>query len=677
MMQEVTSCQIALEDLQESPEGEFWREEIEQAIGENHFKILLHPYLSHYLAEPSQVLLDQGHADLLPPLESASADPGSEVQALLEALKATAGLKSRSVIAGVDIGGTFVKIQFYQLEEGEEGESRLSSWDPGIRMLTAAPSSRPDEDPLVNLSSFLDRLGDRIQAEIKALHLPEVDAVGVSWPGPVRRQRVQGTSGLLAQLGFSRDIPRNDIGLIMKMDIVGGLASRIFGAKDGVRRTVTLINDGNAHALGILAEAYVGRRLRSGGDAELGVVLKAGTGTAGALILNGLPAPGLMEFGKLVANLAYECVSTPQYPKGVANEVCSKKTLPALMQDRLKHLEKLEPPVESVEVGRLAEVSQALQDESLEQAREVLSDLIWDSGKIAVAALLGKIDPELDVVALEELNSRWSADSHQALREKVIQNLALGCTGDEDGVAAFRERIRAYGEQRLLLLLDAGSNARKLISQLFEESNGDDQQVKETLAKLNDTAKAAKESIRKLGSYIGDLLALLYYTHRMRYAVLGGGVLAQTTGLIAREAAIERLNKYNEINAWSVDLAGNLGVRFLDGEDSPASTSKHDPGTLGAALAGGLELLRQKRLEGLKRVIEMVHRLELMKTLEITETEVKAQDAPVLSLQGFALDAGAVRRHLDQASPRLGLVRTLTNDQDKNRKYTYTRWLAG
>lgn len=72
----------------------------------------------------------------------------------------------------------------------------------------------------------------------------------------------------------------------------------------------------------------------------------------------------------------------------------------------------------------------------------------------------------------------------------------------------------------------------------------------------------------------------------------------------------------------------------------------------------------------------MVHRLELMDTLKVSKSEVKElRQGSVVNLQEHALDAGRVRHHLDQAAPRLGLVRTLTVDSED--KYTYTRWLAG
>jgi hypothetical protein len=681
MMQEVTSCQVALEDLKESEEGKFWFDHIQAENNQNHYEILFHSYLSHYLAEPRQVLLDQGHVDLLPTIEAHSADPGSEVHALLQALKKTGGKESGAIILGIDVGGTFVKMRFYQVEEGKGGESRLKSLGRDVRMLTASSVPLEEKKPQVNLDRFLDRLSERIQLEIESLGLQEVHAVGVSWPGPVRRQRIQGTSGILKKLlGLSLDIAENDIGTIMRMDIVGGLAKRLFAKNDGPRCAVTLINDGNAHALGVLAEAYIGRRLKSGRDAELGVVVKAGTGTAGAVILNGLPASGLMEFGKLVVNLAYWPVDSPQFPQGVARDYCSRQTLPSLMGIRLKHLEGMKPPIESIEVGRLAELAQAIERGDEGEVRKVLRQLIWDSGKIAVAGLLVRIDPELDVVALEELSSRWGEKSHLRLQLKVTQYLALSYVSDEEGIKVFRERIQAYGEHRLLQIVNAQTNDRRFLRQLWKDRNSADLELRKNLPELENTAKTAFESTRSLGRYIGDLLSLLFHTHQMKYAVLGGGVLSGTTGRLAREAAIERLNKYNEIDAKPAELAGNLGVRFLDGQDPVAPAAEHDPGTLGAALAGALELLRQKRLEGLKRIIQMVHRLELMKTIEISDTEVKAQDVqPLLSPEAHALDAEIVRHHLDQAAPRLGLVRTLTEDRDKGkgRKYTYTRWLAG
>jgi hypothetical protein len=677
MMQEVTSCQVALEDLGESEPGRFWRDVIKAAIGENHFKILFHKYLSDYLAEPSQVLLEQGHVDLLPPLEAPSADPGSEVQALLQAIEAEGVRKPESVVLGVDIGGTFVKMRFYRLSKDlslHREASRLSPLGNNFRILTKATVK--GVSPLDN---FVQRLYERIREEVRLLGLRRVDAVGVSWPGPVRRQRVQGTSGILENLGFSRDIPGNDIAKIMEIDLARRLATLDFGTAQGAGQTVTVLNDGDAHALGTLAEAFLGRQLTSGDAAQLGVVVKAGTGTAGALIRNGLPASGLMEFGKLVVDLGYLPGEAPKFPRGVASSYCSSRTLPQLMRDRLPYLNHLDPPIESIEVGRLAEVALALDTGDQTKAQGVLRRLVWDAGKIAVAGFLRTIDPELDVVTLEELSRNWLKDTHPTLRKRVTRYLALGGADAQESQKQFRHRMRSYGTQRLLLLLNLEDIAANTLWKMFRRK---DSASKEALTMLRQTADTACQAIDDLGIYVGDLLALLYFTHRMDYAVLGGGVLSHTSGLLARKAAVQRINKYNEIAAQAEDLAGNLSIRFRAGEPSsqlstgPERASEHDPGTLGAALAGILELLRQKRLDGLKHVIEMVHRLELMDTLEITPIEVKElRKGSSVNLQAYALDMGRVRLHLDQAALRLGLVRTLTDDEGG--KYTYTRWLAG
>jgi hypothetical protein len=683
MMKEVTTCQVALKDLEESAAGSFWKILIEDEIKTNHFEILLYNYLSDYLAEPRQVLLVQGLLDLLPPLEQPSPDPGSESLALLQAVKA-AGDRDPPVILGVDIGGSFIKMRFFQLEGVSTSGSNASHLKPigsDFRVLTTSDGDTADE----KLASFVSRIGDRIRAEALELKLsPVADAIGVTWPGPVRRQRVQGTSGILAKLGFSRNIPENDIHKIMEMDLAKRLEGCIFG-EGADARTVTLINDGNSHALGILADAFLGRWLKSSGDEELGVVVKAGTGTAGAVIRNGLPGPGLMEFGKLLTNLAYQCVAAPQFPKGVASEYCSSRTLPELMRNSLAHVKTLNPPIESIEVGRLVEIDLAIEAGDLEGVCNILRRLAWDSGKIAIAGLFRKIAPELDVVALETLSDNWLKGSRQ-LREKVAQYLALGIADVEDAREPLQQRIREYGENRLRSLLDFGtSEAGTALRKLLDEGVAQSREMEETFAKIQQTASKARQAVNSLGIYIGDLLALLYLTHRMDYAVIGGGVLSNVSGRLATEAAVDRLQIYNEIAAHSQRRAGTFTIRFSNrgsaaAEPSPERPAEQDPGIVGAALAGVLELLRQKRLDGLKRVIEIVHRLGLMDALEIRGSEVRElrkgtvpPSGKPLNLEAFALDADRVRRHLDQAAPRLGLVRTLTDYADK--RYTYTRWL--
>lgn len=585
MMQEVTSCRVALEDLGETEPGRFWQTAIKKAIKENYFDILLHRYLSDYLAEPSRVLLDQGHIDLLPPLEAPSADPGSEVWALLQAIQAKEPRRSEAVILGIDIGGSFIKMRFYRLEESlapsQKEASRLTPLGTDFRILTKASAGKTSagkastekekkKEREKEIETFVERLQKRIREEIEALKLERVDAVGVNWPGPVRQRRVQGTSGILANLGFSKDIPDNDIHEIMGMDLARRLVAENFGATSGgASPIVTLLNDGDAHALGTLAEAFLGRRLTSGVAAQLGVVVKAGTGTAGALIRYGLPAPGLMEFGKLIVDLGYIPREEPKFPGGVASLYCSRRTLPGLMTRRLPHLGTLDPPIESIEVGRLAEAGQALAAGDQRRAHGVLRQFVWDAGKIAVAWLLLKIDPELDVVALEELSRNWLKDSNAALRKKVIQYLALDGIGGRETRKEFRDRIRSYGKQRLLLLFNLDAADATTFWKLFRRNRTVAQKA---LTKLDPITGAALRAVDDLGRNVGDLLALLYFTHRMRYAVLGGGVLSQTSGTLACNAAVRRLNMYNEIGTHSEDLAGNLSIRFAD-DETPSGAS--------------------------------------------------------------------------------------------------------
>lgn len=151
------------------------------------------------------------------------------------------------LIAGVDIGGTTIKLGLF-----EEGKELLEKWE-------IKTPSREESDKLYPV------IAEALLAKIAELHYAKEDlkAVGMGLPGPIRED---GYLPWLVNLGLKGSYPGKELESLLKVPCTAG-------------------NDANVAALG---EAKYGA---AKGYANV-VMLTLGTGVGGGIIVNGKMVAG-------------------------------------------------------------------------------------------------------------------------------------------------------------------------------------------------------------------------------------------------------------------------------------------------------------------------------------------------------------------------------------------------
>ncbi|MFZ2411505.1 MAG: hypothetical protein WAW23_08040, partial [Candidatus Methanoperedens sp.] len=234
-----------------------WSELIDEFREINGYPVLVEKYLRDYNTERENVEYVPFRASL------SLRNKISDLDERLDNYLTNQGEWERSLFLGIDIGATLTKFQFYQFS-GRDG----SFHDVGssFRMLTFDQNfkSLENESPRQiferRLREFSDRIVDTVSRNIRMIidlgiigvHGNNKDskilAIGISWPGPVRNNRVAGTSKILSTFPpiLSDQILDNKIESIMNLDIVNAFKTAWSNASLGEVPFVTLLNDGNA-----------------------------------------------------------------------------------------------------------------------------------------------------------------------------------------------------------------------------------------------------------------------------------------------------------------------------------------------------------------------------------------------------------------------------------------------
>ncbi len=673
----VFSCDVGLDSLAATEAGEFWRDRINEEYAANHFDVLLGKYLDDYLETPGHVRLGEVsvRGDELSDEEHASPNLLAELRQLVDAECDGASSKRTGVpLLGVDIGGTFVKMGFFELRAVGRGgvKLRASSGDT-LRVLTAKPAA----DRYSSAEEFCERFATEALHRQRSMKLPPARAVGLSWPGPVRANAVRGTSGILRLFPeLTRDIVSNDIRKIMNLDIPKHTRRSL-----GAQCSVAMANDGDCHALGVLYDIF---RQAAGspsgpGDDATWVVIKAGTGTAGAVLENGQLRDGLMEFGKLLVNLAYTPSRTMKFPEGLGNLHCSGRTLPALATSLCPQLSRLSDRITSVEVGLLA----ALAPINRKKWREMLRVLGRECGAIVFAE---RLPSEVDAELVRQLQDQTTWQNNREARRLVETYL---CLVGASAIVEFRRRVRVFGAIRLAEIFDLDVKQRGALADfLVSKTPRGSKHLTQVFTKVEEVASKAEEAVTQLGAHVGDIIALLADTYPlMDHVVLGGGVLSGHTLQTVRDAAIRRLQGYgfkfpptaNNAQAHPGVIAFRGGSQVAVSSRAKSSDSKMDPGVAGAAVCGALALLKEKRLDGLSEIRHLAQQMGSMDQLEVTDAEVRIvtsiaavpgkADVPV-RLGKCALTRHVVNRYLQRFASELGILHSTPSD-DRTRYTSY------
>jgi len=695
----VTELHMGLKNLQNDTDGSFWRRAILDEYEENSFQTLLGLFVDNFHQIAHHVRFNRE----LPPKAEFLQPRASRPLEMLKALMSGPYLGRELIVGGIDIGAATTKVAFYKLTlEGTEVRFDRWSYHPdGDESRTRSHDLKfPTESEAgqyANAGEFCERLLSEIDQRLKATggSLDDIAAFGIAWPGPVRDGVVRDWSGILRNFRSHRDAQRDtpigqELKELLTLDICGSF-SKILAERVRSRVPVIMINDGDSHAVGELTKlAAAGRS----SDHRTQVLLKAGSGTAGSVTRQGALLAGLMEFGKLLVNLAYRPADS--YPTGLAHRYFSGRTLPQLAKIALPHLAELDPPITSAEIGLLAELVDSPCDAG-GGPEDGMRRLVEECGKILLAQTLpGRIDvAELSELLTEEgWAERW--------RSRQVIESHFSRFGYE-ARKAFTESIFCSGMIRLEAVLQLRPELQEDFRLLLHRGpsldwtafpSGSSLQLTDNLRTVIDRllscAHQAQRCVERMGDFLGDLAVLLHDEYQMDAALIGGGVVSRKTGRTVVHAARDRILQYSNMPA--VDVTGNT-LTFPESRGdvpetaepaaSPSaqgavavaadSPERRDPlgaldsGTLGAAVRAALECLRCLRLDGLNALHAMIYNLTFDDQLVLEDDRVHLQRPPDgvaaeeaaardWEFQHFALSQQDVRDYLDNQADVLGIV---------------------
>lgn len=229
-------------------------------------------------------------------------------------------------ILGIDVGATSIKVGLMRATMIEKERKPGLTDDLNVFEFPTAAGSTRYESARDFAIKTVERIIERLHKENEQYNnwLKDVGAVGIAWPGPVRRGSiVAASSSILNKFkGFEGKSKDDDPREVHKLDLREAF-QYAFNKIAGLQEVfVTVLNDGDADVKG---EEPLSEKRRSQG---VSVVLKQGSGTACGVYVDGKQVPIMAEFGKAVLNL--DAKPLDNFPGGTVNAYCSKKTLPAI-----------------------------------------------------------------------------------------------------------------------------------------------------------------------------------------------------------------------------------------------------------------------------------------------------------------------------------------------------------
>jgi hypothetical protein len=218
----------------------------------------------------------------------------------------------QGVYLGIDIGGSFIKFELFK--DGEPfGGNVWSSLETPRNM---------------EVSEFCRTILLHCQRSLldHALHWTDINGVGISWPGAVRKNRLAGASGVLRGL-TSDGIPFRDddpINRLPSLQLASHFRNELehiaeeTGSSIDENLAIAIQNDGDAEALGNHALRLMRGEVRKGGK----IFIKLGTSIAGGRITaEGVVAEEVGEYAKVILNL--NTPADPKWPGGTARYYAS------------------------------------------------------------------------------------------------------------------------------------------------------------------------------------------------------------------------------------------------------------------------------------------------------------------------------------------------------------------
>jgi len=553
-------------------------------------------------------------------------------------------------LLGVDIGGTLIKCQLFGFFNCSETFKEL---DPVFRMSTT-PESRKPFSGQDSITESTDEYATRLVELIKkraGSKLEQINhsrlVIGLAWPGPVREDHLNGTSGLLKEFGLSHIILQNRIDDIWKIDIVGAV-SRAWKKEFNNDKIpfISLLNDGDADAVGAVVLANNHGSNEHTNDNVLSVI-KLGTGLAGAILKtfdgHGLSLiPGLYEWGKIVLDVA--APPNSGFPQGVAGEYLSKKCLPRLAElwGKKGGFFQYKDAPDSAEIGLILETADSSEPD------KAYNKLLVECGSIQ-----GNRRPMYGVpVSAEVLRVVYRNPEENP---DLLHEVRLALRQFANVEAELKTHLENYGRIRLDRLI---SPNQTLFKRKFKSKEADEVRKLPRFKAARDIALQCAES---LGHFLGDLCVLLNDELGVKEVRLTGGVLSGKTRECAVEAACKRIRLYG-LNMQALPT-GAFAIGALDDNSDYKNNSQQtqynsidiERGAFGAACFAAASFIQDKKQKGLQRLRSLLLEVRPGETINIEKTQliVNGKDSGI-DFRGHALSERDLQKFLEVRGPDCG-----------------------
>ncbi|MHA2053124.1 MAG: hypothetical protein ACW99F_05930 [Candidatus Hodarchaeales archaeon] len=399
-------------------------------------------------------------------------------------------------------------------------------------------------------------LWKRLNTLGKSIHkediLKNTISLGFCWPGPIKQNKIASTSGILNYFkDFKRSILDNEYHKIVNLDIANAVRdtfqkkrAAIFqdSKKDKEPLTVALENDGDVEAAGLAfgllnsidtssknsMDIEIKKQYRKLFESYSVGIIKAGTGTAGSVLVQG-EIKGLNEFGKLTVDLGADNTKNlktdedNRWPVGVANKFFSMKSFQQVMRDAgVREYSKNE--ITGRDIDLILSLRNTRHIDKLEKIRhfgvlELVSlaepHIQWDdffipnkkklTFKEDITLKFGE-DEAYRIVNKEKSRSKidpltwWNLAS-----EPLIESLNLPADKAMSLISArSKKRIRA---EDLLSKMGRNRIARLNFKEVAKNKEG------------------IKEGIKNVGNNLADIITLLYDIYNLKCIVISGGAM--------------------------------------------------------------------------------------------------------------------------------------------------------
>lgn len=627
--------------------AEDWKERIEKAYSDNGYQVLLESYLEQYNTVRNSNV--QRLSDLQP--LTLRSIPITNLRTLLGDYLPSVAPNRRApyLFVGIDIGGTLTKFRFYEFAPDKQSLDSLGSV---FKILTASDTKEKNPG-----GAFAFRLASTIESNLRracpGAEASNIVAVGLSWPGPVRDNRIAATSGIFRNFPpLSPVVKENSIEDIIKLNVVQAFKDAWKSVLGGPVPCVTLVNDGSADGVGAvytLLSSDAEARNRHEAQSCLAVV-KLGTGTAGAIFSGGRLSPGLYEWGKILLDLG--APADRAFPAGIANHYLSTRTMPTVAKRRDATFFKV-PDLESLELGSLLEAKRAnFSAESFESLRKECG--------IKGLASRGAVEG-VDAEVIRRVYEEGEEPETELFWLIELYVGALGRVAGEE----LKKEVGHHGDVRLQRLLSLTGD--DLLDRVTNKKA-----QKKVMASLQQASDIAMSCAKTLGIYLGDFIVLLHDLENVGIVIAGGGVLSEQTGKVVRSAAIERARQYGlQYEAEGLVLRLSEAKKEVRLRIGDSSRKNPDFGTLGAAAYSAAEFLFECKLDGMRAIKTELMTMRSNQSLTLGNEYVKFSRQPI-DLRSYALTKDEVQEYLKRHGTALGFRRSTAPNRDE---IVYTRWL--